>query len=266
MINYKNHVVVLFIPRSNVIPLSLLWGFLSNAAVDCTVLSALAVDKRWYEHTHTCTHTHTYLPKAVLPLSICPRTPTLKLRVVLVVHLVLVAELVAAMLSALAQYTSPWHSPYTSAGQSTKSQAAAAAWPATVCMGGSVRLDQGSHGGQTGWVCIHRLYVRDHMLHTHTHPLYCTAVHAWLYGLHTNRVWQATPPLPPPSPPVLWWSCLLSVVHSEANARRIAIVEQCFGAGGSVSVCMCVCVCVCACVCVVLISTLCTVAEVLGGA
>lgn len=48
-------------PRSSVIPLSRDWGFLSKAAVDAVLLSALASD--------------------VFPLSTCPSTPTLKFSV-----------------------------------------------------------------------------------------------------------------------------------------------------------------------------------------
>ena len=46
-------------PKSSVMPLSLLWGFLSKPAVDAIVLSALH--------------------KEVLPLSMCPNTPILML-------------------------------------------------------------------------------------------------------------------------------------------------------------------------------------------
>lgn len=50
-------------PRSSVIPLSRDWGFLSKAAVDAVLLSALASE--------------------VFPLSTCPSTPTLKFNVLM---------------------------------------------------------------------------------------------------------------------------------------------------------------------------------------
>ena len=69
-------------PRSKVIPLARLWGFLSKAAVEATVLRTFAaitaLEQVYFSRT---IHTLWDSPKEVLPLSTCPNIPTFKFNV-----------------------------------------------------------------------------------------------------------------------------------------------------------------------------------------
>lgn len=72
-------------PRSNVMPLSLLWGFLSKAAVDATVLSALpawgdTVIVQYTARRGSQKAVSLYIHSEVFPQSTWPRTPRFKLR------------------------------------------------------------------------------------------------------------------------------------------------------------------------------------------